>query len=353
MAIKQIVPIFIQLTGDASSTTFVFALANVYQAGFGGSVPFGTAGVVPSTVAVNNPPFAVTSSTIDTNGNITITFTTAPPATQFQLELDLTYNSGSSSSASPTQALNVNITGGSSGNAAASLTGSAVPTSADYLGVNIAGTLTGVTGLSLTNSKPATVAIVDGTGTQITSFGGGTQYATGTAVATPTGTASLGWDGTDVRVLSTNSSGQLNVIFPSAQAVTLTSTTISGTVATTQSGTWTNTVTQTTAANLNATVVQGTAANLNATVVGTGAFAVQAAQSGTWTATVTQATAGNLNATVTGTVAVTQSTSPWVTEDKADMTGTTPGTAPSNTMIVGGIYNTTLPAPTTGQTLPF
>src|SRR5271170_173876 len=210
MSIKQIVPIFIQLTGDASSTTFVFALANVYQQGFNGSVPFGTAGVVPSSVSVNSPPFPITSSTIDTNGNITITFTSAPPATQFQLELDLTYNSGSSSSASPTQALNVNITGGSSGNAAASLTGSAVPTSADYLGVNIAGTLTGVTGLSLTNSKPATVAIVDGTGTQITSFGGGTQYATGTAVATPTGTASLGWDGTDVRVLSTNSSGVLN-----------------------------------------------------------------------------------------------------------------------------------------------
>ena len=87
---------------------------------------------------------------------------------------------------------------------------------------SVGGTLTGITGTS-------TSLNVNITG------GGGTQYATGTAVATPTGTAALGWDGTDVRVLSTNSSGQLNVIFPSAQAVTLTSTTITGTVAVTQS----------------------------------------------------------------------------------------------------------------------
>lgn len=47
------------------------------------------------------------------------------------------------------------------------------------------------------------------------------------------------------------------------QPVSLSSTTITGTVAATQSGTWTNTVTQT------------TAANLNATVIGTGTFSVQ------------------------------------------------------------------------------
>lgn len=41
---------------------------------------------------------------------------------------------------------------------------------------------------SLTNANPQAVAIVDGVGTQITSFGGGTQYADGAAAATPTGT---------------------------------------------------------------------------------------------------------------------------------------------------------------------
>lgn len=40
-------------------------------------------------------------------------------------------------------------------------------------------------------------------------------------------------------------------------------------------------------------------------------------------------------------------------KDAADMTGTTPGTAPASTTIVGGIFNTGAPAPTTGQTLPF
>lgn len=310
MAIKQIVPIFIQLTGDGASTTYVFALANVYQQGFGGSVPFGTAGVVPSTVTINNPPVPVTSSTIDSNGNITITFTSALPATQFNFELDLTYNSGASSSSSATQSqnvvitgstsvtvtgtsamnltqvggssvalgattasasipvtiasnqavfpvnvqssgtaltntggsLNVNITGGSSGNGAASATGSAVPAQAGYTGVNIAGNLVGVTGFSLTNSKAAAMAIVDGTGNQITSFGGGSQFAMASAQSSSAlGTIALGYDGTNVRGLSTNASGQLNVIFPSAQAVTLTSTTITGTVAVTQSGSWTTT----------------------------------------------------------------------------------------------------------------
>jgi hypothetical protein len=34
------------------------------------------------------------------------------------------------------------------------------------------------------------------------------------------------------------------------------------------------------------------------------------------------------------------------------MSGTTPGAAPTNTNIMGGIYNSSAPAPTTGQTLP-
>jgi hypothetical protein len=43
--------------------------------------------------------------------------------------------------------------------------------------------------LDLTNSNPLTVAIVDGAGTQITSFGGGVQYTEGDVDATITGTA--------------------------------------------------------------------------------------------------------------------------------------------------------------------
>jgi hypothetical protein len=73
--------------------------------------------------------------------------------------------------------------------------------------------------LDLTNSNSLVTAIVDANGDQITSFGGGTQYATASAQATPTGTVALGWDTANVRALSTNSSGHLNVIFPSAQFV--------------------------------------------------------------------------------------------------------------------------------------
>jgi hypothetical protein len=47
----------------------------------------------------------------------------------------------------------------------------------------------------LTNSNPLHVAMVDGAGTQITSFGGGTQYAEGATAATITGTAML-WEDT-------------------------------------------------------------------------------------------------------------------------------------------------------------
>lgn len=48
------------------------------------------------------------------------------------------------------------------------------------------------TGHSLTGSIPLDVAIVDGSGTQITSFGGGTQYAELTTTSPGTGTLSLG-----------------------------------------------------------------------------------------------------------------------------------------------------------------
>lgn len=55
-----------------------------------------------------------------------------------------------------------------------------------------------LTGQALTNANPLNVSIVDGSGTQITSFGGGTQYADGATQVTPTGTVALGKDGSNV-----------------------------------------------------------------------------------------------------------------------------------------------------------
>src|SRR5271163_238367 len=164
MALAQVVPILITLLGDGSNTVFTYALANIYIAAPGGSMAYGTAGVPPSSVLVNNPPFPVTSATVDANGNITITFTSAPPASQFSLEVDLVFNSGAANSTSPTQTANVKITNTSIAvtEAWTGATGSAVPANAGYLGFNSSGNLVGV---SASNPLPVT-----GTITAITSI---------------------------------------------------------------------------------------------------------------------------------------------------------------------------------------
>jgi hypothetical protein len=64
----------------------------------------------------------------------------------------------------------------------------------------------------LANYNAQAVAIVDGSGNQITSFGGGTQYADGAAVATPTGTVALGFDGSNVQAIATDVNGYLNTL---------------------------------------------------------------------------------------------------------------------------------------------
>lgn len=63
----------------------------------------------------------------------------------------------------------------------------------------------------LSNSNPLATQIMDANGDAITSFGGGTQYTDGDADATPTGTVALGFDGTNVKALATDSSGNLQV----------------------------------------------------------------------------------------------------------------------------------------------
>jgi hypothetical protein len=285
----------------------------------------------------------------------------------------------------------INLAAGSisGGNLAASLTGAAVPSNADYVGVSVGGTLAGVSGLSLTHAIAATVAIVDASGNQITSFGGsgGNTAAGPTGSAVPADADYVGYNsggnligvstanplpvaqqgsvavtgtffqatqpvsgtvtanaGTGTFNIQSNASVNLtqlnsvalgspsaygtspgavnvagvNAFITNTPAVTLTSTTITGTVAVTQSGVWTDTVTQ------------ATAANLNATVVGTGTFAVQAAQSGPWT--------------------VQQGTSPWVIQDTSD--GTYGALNPATAQQVAGsdgTYLRTLLTNSTGQ----
>lgn len=93
------------------------------------------------------------------------------------------------SSATPPASLS---TGAISGNSAASATGSAVPSSASYNGVKVGANLIGQTGVTVGSATAGAVAIVDGSGNQITSFGGGTQFAEDVASANAdVGTAAM------------------------------------------------------------------------------------------------------------------------------------------------------------------
>jgi hypothetical protein len=70
---------------------------------------------------------------------------------------------------------------------------SAIPAGTNYVGkVRITDGTNDTSLLNLTNSKPIPVGIVDGDGTQITSFGGGTQYTEdAAAAANPVGTVPI------------------------------------------------------------------------------------------------------------------------------------------------------------------
>lgn len=65
----------------------------------------------------------------------------------------------------------------SGANDAAGTVGSSVPSSSSYTGLNVGGTLRGQTGVAAGSHYAGSVAIVDGSGNHITSFGGGTEQA--------------------------------------------------------------------------------------------------------------------------------------------------------------------------------
>jgi len=211
-----------------------------------------------------------------------------------------------------TGALKVISSGGGS-NAAAGLTGQAVPTSADYQGVNISGNLTGVTGLALgATTKAPTVAIVDGNGNQITSFGGGTQFADNAASgATPTGTLVMGWDSVNskIRALKVDASQNLLVSWANAQHVIVDSgaITVSGTV----------------------TANQGTAAALSGKWPVIVTDGTNTMPTGDASARTIHVTIDNATVAVSGTVTANQGGAPWTvigtqSDNSADSTAKLP-----------------------------
>ena len=159
----------------------------------------------------------------------------------------------------------------------------------------------GSTALAVNASVMAGTTALTATGTSlnVNITGGsssGTQYTGSPAVGAGAivTTAASGYDGANVRALLTSSTGQLHTIIDSA---TLGTVTVSGTVAVTQS-------------------------------------------TSPWVVSLT-------STTITGTVAVTQSTSPWTIQGDSASGAANAG----NPVKVGGAFNTTQPTVTNGQTV--
>jgi hypothetical protein len=166
------------------------------------------------------------------------------------------------------------------------------------------GTSTATIG-NLTNNKALATMLVDGTGTQITSFGGSTQYATGTTQATPTGTVALGKNPSNIlNALSLDASGNLNVNMAAGSASNAAAGTTGAAVPASASYTGFNSggnLVGISAANplpVTGTVTLGTGANAIGSITNT-SFA--STQSGAWnvgitgTPTVTANAGTNLN----------------------------------------------------------
>jgi hypothetical protein len=139
--------------------------------------------------------------------------------------------------------------------------------------------------IPLANYNAQAVAIVDGSGNQLTSFpvtNTGTFAVQATQSGTwninnISGTISLPTGAATETTLST-----LNGKVPSGLTVTSTRLLVDGSGVTQPVSGTVNANISGSISNTSFAVTQATAANLNATVVGTGTFAVQAAQSGTW-----------------------------------------------------------------------
>lgn len=87
-------------------------------------------------------------------------------------------------------------------------TGSTVPANGIYNSINVAGNLRGVTGLALGATFSQTIAIVDGSGNQVTSFGGSGGTSSNFGSAFPSAGTAIGVsDGTNMIALRTGTAG--------------------------------------------------------------------------------------------------------------------------------------------------
>lgn len=190
-----------QLTGTFSET--------IQVEGIGGDIT----GTTWTSVLASSAGAGTSATTISAVGSYSIVNT---GFTAIRLRVS-TYTSGTATAtatlgrSAPSSSVSV-----SGSNPAAGSTGSAVPSSASYDAANISGTLTGLTAHAQgATSKAQDVCVTDSSGNCITSFGGGTEYTNGGAVASGSliGKSIFGYDGTNVRAANTDSSGHFNVNF--------------------------------------------------------------------------------------------------------------------------------------------
>src|SRR5579863_577329 len=117
MSIQQIVTINLVLQGDGAATTFVFSPNKLFaaiMADGNGEFPINPSspavGVVVNTVPPGWP--TVSSATVDTYGNLTLTFTSAPPANVGTVNMQLQFagNNLSTNLAAWTSTTTINTT---------------------------------------------------------------------------------------------------------------------------------------------------------------------------------------------------------------------------------------------------
>jgi hypothetical protein len=328
---------------------------------------------------------------LDTSGNLRVTGTQSG-AWSVRLQ-DGSGNSITSDARGSARPLAVEILDGAGAqitsfggsNASVSATAAAVPGSATYLGANVGGNLTGLTatGTSLNvnitgGAGSGGTAMADSaTFTFVTTQGTpafGVFQTTATNNALTSGQAGA-WQMTAQRagfVNLRNASGteigtsgapvRVDPTGTTTQPVSLTSTTITGTVAVTQSGTWNiGSITTLPALPANQSVntaqINGVTPLMGNGVTGTGsqrvtiasdntAFSVNTIQSGTWNIGTVTTITNPVAATQSGTWTVQQGTPPWTVGGD-----TASGSSDANNPIkIGGVARTANPtAVTTGQ----
>jgi hypothetical protein len=331
MALQQIVPVSILLRGDGASGTFVFQLGDLYQISSGSAVPYGNLGTIPSSIEVSNPPVPIFSATIDANGNITITLVSALGAgVVVNLVLNLIFDSGDMG-LFPRP---IEVTGGfhfedALGNDLAIIAGMLPVALADGSGAPITST-GGSLNTNITNF-PATVAVTQSTTPWVVT---GSVIASGTVVVSNLPASQV------VTLASTTISN-----FPASQAVTGTfwqaTQPVSGTVVVNNfpaiqpvSGTIS-------VANFPATVAvtQSTSPWVVSGTIAVSNFPASQAVTGTfWQAT--QPVSGTFWQAiqpVSGTITANQGTSPWVVSlASTTITGTVAVTQSTSPWVIAG-----------------